>query len=120
MLLSNAFDNRKRVDAIYTDFSKAFDNINHQILLHKLQAHGIYRSLLAWLKSYLTGRLYRVRIKGYLSEKYRVTSGVPQGSHLGPFLFRIFVNDIAGDIEKSQYLLFSDDLKIYKYVHTQC
>ena len=90
-----ALDSGLQVDAIYTDFSEAFDRVNHVIRLAKLEALGITGPLLRWMESYLTGRTQRVNIKGTYSGLFAITSGVPQGSHLGRLLFNIFVNDIG-------------------------
>ncbi len=102
---------------IYTDFSKAFDMVNHGILIDKLKQCGVKGSALDWLKSYLTDRLLQVRVNGYISELYEATSGVPQGSHLGPILFNIFINDI-GEHFKSEYQLYADDLKIFRKINS--
>jgi hypothetical protein len=76
-----------QTDAVYTDFSKAFDRINHLILLAKLRSYGIVSKLNSWFSSYLKGRTQTVRICKHESEVIYVKSGVPQGSHLGPLLF---------------------------------
>ena len=111
-----ALDSGLQVDAIYTDFSKAFDN--HVILLAKLEALGITGPLLRWMGSYLTGRTQRVNIKGTYSSLFAVTSGVPQGSHLGSLLFNIFVNHIGPGIIKSKFLRFADDFKLYRAIES--
>lgn len=80
---------------VYTDIKKAFDRINHNRLLAKLQKLGIYSSLLSWLSSYLYGRMQHVRICCYDSWTCPVLSGILQGSHLGPLLFLLFFDDIA-------------------------
>ena len=84
-----------QVDAIYTDFSKAFDRVDIQLLLHKLKYYGVIGSILSWIRSYLTHRTQVVSINGHQSKVFNVTSGVSQGSHLGPVLFLLFVNDIT-------------------------
>lgn len=99
--------------SIYTDFSKAFDKVDHSILINKLNLYGVRGTALNWIKSYLTERYLRVRVNGHISNEYMVKSGVPQGSHLGPILFNIFVNDIGNDFT-SDYLLYADDLKIFR------
>lgn len=109
----SAFVESRQVDSIYLDFAKAFDSVDHGILLHKLSKLGIYGNLLDWLKSYLNNRSQIVRIKGNESDPVVVTSGVPQGSHLGPFLFLLFVNDIADNLKFAKILMYADDIKLY-------
>ncbi|XP_026478477.1 uncharacterized protein LOC113384917 [Ctenocephalides felis] len=111
-----AMNNGLDVHTIYTDFSKAFDLVDHDILLRKVQRYGVRGKILDWFRSYLTGRHLQVRLDGHLSEKYEAISGVPQGSHLGPILFNIFINDIGTNFN-SDYLLYADDLKIYKTIN---
>lgn len=109
--LVDAIDSGKQVDVIYTDFSRAFDRVPHNILLYKLNAYGITGSLLEWFKSYLDGRTFFVALSGYRSGSYMVTSGVPQGSHVGPVLFNIFVNDLVAVLKYSECFMYADDLK---------
>ncbi|CAD6222047.1 GSCOCG00005308001-RA-CDS, partial [Cotesia congregata] len=113
--LLNALNDGLKVHSIYTDFSKAFDRVNHTILIAKLNSYGVEGTALEWLHSYLADRFLQVRVDGYLSEEYEATSGVPQGSHLGPLLFNIFINDIVNNIQ-SECLLYTDDLKIYRTI----
>lgn len=114
----NAFENKLQVDSIYTDFSKAFDRVDHKLLVAKLAAWGFGSGILQWILSFLTGRVQRVRINNYVSKEIAVHSGVPQGSHSGPLFFILFINDIGKFITQSQFLLFADDLKIYRSIYS--
>ncbi len=80
------------MDLVYLDFAKAFDSVNHQVLLAKLKASGIDGAVLNWIKSYLSNRSYQVQIDGILSEEALYDSGIPQGSVIGPFLFLLYIN----------------------------
>ena len=100
------------VDVLYFDFRKAFDVVNHKLLLTKLSLIGIGNPLLGWIRDFLTGREMNVVVHGSSSYTVPVTSGVPQGSVIGPVLFLIFINNIATDLT-SKFALFADDLKLY-------
>ena len=107
----NQYDESKAVDIIYLDFQKAFDKVPHKRLLIKLKSHGIQGNVLRWVENWLNNRKQRVVINGKASKWTKVTSGVPQGSVLGPVLFLVYINDIdngvTGIISK-----FADDTKI--------
>ena len=104
-------------DTIYTDFSKAFDSVPHQRLLNKIHAYGIRGKLLKWIESFLSDRKQRVVLGNQKSNWQPVTSGIPQGSVLGPILFIIFINDMP-EVVESLMKLFADDAKIFKAIES--
>jgi hypothetical protein len=104
-------------DSVYFDLSNAFDIVPHNLLLRKLTNSGLSSGYVNWFHSYLANKQPSVRISGTLSSSYVVKSVVPQGSALGPLLFNIFINDICDSISYSKYLLFADDLKIYRNIN---
>lgn len=110
-------ENSKQVDVVYTDFSKAFDSIQHPIILKKLSRFGFSDRLISWIGSYLRDRIQYVKINGIISREINVLSGVPQGSHLGPLLFIAFINDLLDILEHSMGILYADDLKIFREVN---
>ena len=99
---------------IHLDFSKAFDKVSHNLLMKKLAGYGISGSILQWFNSYLSERYHRVVLAGEFSDSLPVTSGVPQGSILGPLLFIIYANDIPDCLNESKLPLFADDSKRFR------
>ena len=114
-----SLDDGKQVDMIYMDMSKAFDKVNHGCLLQKLHEFGLGGSVLQWFSSYLMGRYQRVKVLGETSDPLPVSSGVPQGSILGPMLFLIYVTNLSDSVLTSHVALFADDTKIYKQIKSQ-
>ena len=108
-----ALDCGQIVATVMIDLSKAFDTINHNLLLKKLYAYGIHGSELSWFTDYLAERKMRVVVDGVSSEWARVPMGVPQGSILGPLLFLIFMNDLPEVVEECTINLYADDTTIY-------
>lgn len=101
------------------DFSKAFDCVNHRLLLLKLRAVGFSPGALSWMSSYISDRRQCVRVGDTTSECEPVTCGVPQGSILGPLLFSLYVNDINTQITHCKFHMYADDLQIYKHFKVQ-
>ena len=116
-ILNNLLEN-KDVDVIYLDFAKAFDKVDHQILLKKLFAYGVRGKLLTWLNCYLTNRWQTVVINGEHSYPAKVISGVPQGTVLGPILFIIYLNDLSSCIKNSVVSSFADDTRLKMAINT--
>ena len=116
--ISERLDGGGQVDVIYTDFAKAFDKVDHTVLLNKLRCFGFSDNLVKLLMSYLYNRSCSVTYNGYYSLPFITTSGVPQGSVLGPTLFLIFINDLADSLNCHR-LLFADDLKIFSSIESE-
>ena len=112
----SAIEDRSQTDIILLDFSKAFDKVSHRLLIHKLAHYGITGEVLNWIKAFLSNRTQEVIVDGARSEKCGVTSGVPQGSVLGPLLFLLFINDIPSHTKHSNIRLFADDCMLYRKI----
>ena len=101
------------VIGVFLDFSKAFDTVDHDILLFKLSHYGIRDNALLWFKSYLSNRNQFVTYDGVRSSLKTIKCGVPQGSILGPLLFLIYINDLCNVCGNSLPILFADDSNIF-------
>ena len=116
-ILDSVLASGKETDVVYLDLTKAFDKVPHQMLLPKLKCYGIPGPLLEWFRSYLTNRSQRVAVEGTFSTWLPVTSGVPQGSILGPLMFLVYINDLPDYPQNdSQIALFADDSKLYRTI----
>ena len=96
--LINVMESGNAADVIYLDFAKAFDKVDHGLLIKKLSEMGISGLLLRWIHAFLADRFQAVKVEGFISRQARVVSGVPQGTILGPILFLLFVGDIDVDL----------------------
>lgn len=116
--VAESLDNNIQVDVIYTDFSKAFDRLNIQILLSKIKAFGVGGTIIKWFESYLRNRSQCVKFGGCTSRIIKPCSGIPQGSLLGPLLFVIYIDDLPDNLF-CRNLGYADDFKVFRQIKTQ-
>ena len=110
--LTASIDENEAIVIPYLDLHKAFDTVPHTLLMTKLASFGIKDPLLSWFSSYFTNRSQSVRVRNSVSASCPITSGVIQGSVLGPLLFLIFINDIFETISYGKPYIFADDIKV--------
>ena len=111
--LTQEIDEKSASLLVLLDMSKAFDSLNHNLLLEKLRKLGLKDSAVSWFSSYLSSRYQRVRYEDSVSEMLPLTNGVPQGSILGPVLFKIYINDLISAITHSHTAAYVDDSQLY-------
>ena len=112
-MIKVSIDSGKYGCGIFIDLRKAFDTVNHEILLNKLEHYGIRGNILKWFQSYLSNRKQYVSVNGHSSDLLDITCGVPQGSVLGPLLFLLYINDLPNISKVLNFYLFADDTNIY-------
>ena len=112
---TTSLEAKRPVDALYLDYRKAFDKVPHKRLIQKLHMYNIHPGIVSWVEDFLRARQQRVCVNGHLSDWRPVTSGIPQGSVLGPVLFIVFINDLPSCIN-TDCRIFADDTKVYTEV----
>lgn len=112
--VKTAIDSGCYAGALFVDLSKAFDSINHSILLAKLEAMGVVGPALTFISNYLSNRKQAVFISNITSNFKTTNKGVPQGSILGPILFLIYINDLPACLTSCEPFLYADDTTIFK------
>ena len=105
-------DNGLLNGVVFIDLKKAFDTIDHAILLDKLAQYGVDENALTWFHSYLTDRTQRCCVNGHLSSNRPITYGVPQGSIIGPLLFLVYINDLPNCLNNGLSSMYADDTNI--------
>ena len=114
---TDILDQGGTLDMIYCDFMKAFDKVPHGRLVYKLQKYGVEGDLLGWISSFLSNRSQEVVVNNAKSKSAPVTSGIPQGSVLGPLLFVVYINDLPDIVDKDTFIyLFADDTKAFRLI----
>ena len=114
-LWTQILDNGGQIDIIYMDFMKAFDQVPHRRLVGKIESYGIGGDIIGWISDFLRDRTQRVLVNGFPSSVGHVTSGIPQGSVLGPLLFVLYINDLPDAVDSYAYL-FADDTKLFSEI----
>ena len=105
-------DNGLLNGVVFIDLTKAFDTIDHEIILRKMSYLGVDQAAIKWFSSYLSGRTQRCNVSGKLSSARTLSCGVPQGSILGPLLFLIYINDLPNSLRGAVPRMFADDTNL--------
>ena len=116
----NAINTRDLTMATFVDMAKAFDTVNHKILLNRLELLGISGNVLKLLRNYLTDRKQSTMANGITSRLDNVTCGIPQGSTVGPLMYIIYMNDISTSLKNCKYQLYADDTVLYLSENCLC
>ena len=111
--ISTSIDTQLHCAGVFIDLKKAFDTVNHELLLKKLSFYGLRGIAIEWITTYLTNRKQYVMAHGHSSSMRYITCGVPQGSVLGPVLFLLYINDICNISSLVKFVLFADDTNIF-------
>ncbi len=109
----NAIDNGHYVGIVLLDLQKAFDTVNHSILIKKLFDYGMSTNVINWFKSYLNDRRHVTIINGVKSNERQAVCGIPQGSILGPLLFILYINDLPNHVSNVKVSMYADDTALY-------
>ena len=111
--VNTALSAGKHVAGVFLNFRKAYDTVNHSILLNEMHAYGIRGNILDWFKSYLNKREQFTSINNTHSDKKNISCRIPQGSVLGPLLFLIYINDLPNVSKKTYSIIFADDTSVF-------
>ena len=105
----NCLDDKQIVCAVFLDLRKAFDSLDHCLLLHRLQDLGVGTVVLQWFQNYLSDRQHRIKRSNTFSDWMEVRGGIPQGSALGPLLFLVYMNLLPSQVTQGLLLQYADD-----------
>ena len=116
-LITQAMEDNLPVDIIFLDMKKAFDSVPHNRLCLKLKSYGFNKKAVRWCKNFVSNRVLRVVCNGGFSNWSPVTSGVPQGSVLGPFMFIVYINDLPNELT-TNCKMYADDIKLINIIRS--